>query len=341
MKKFWKFIAWLIGFLILAAVLAVGSGYLWSFRLNSEPLTFPSMVAVAPQGDLPLDQGMHVSLEFELPLCRKVEKAVLEPGEGCIVAGDVKIERGLWKWSRRVWRIEGELRALRPGEVIPGVLTFEISPAEKGEEPFVETAAVPGFTVLPLQLPPDARPALAGAVDFSGSGRHGTLWWWLLLIPAALLIWYWMRRRSGTERILPPWERALAALRRLGDDVAGGRISLETGFVRLTDLVRNYLEVRFALPASTRTTAEFLDELNDPASPLPPEQRPFLREFLEIADQVKFAKAPPDDAQLRNAMARAGELIASTRVREEDGSSENAAPGTGVKAEREEGVRHV
>ncbi len=314
MKKIFKIIVWIIGFLTVLAVAAVSSGYLWSFRLASETLTMQSMVTLTPAGDVPLGESVRYSIVLELPVCRKIEKAVAEPGVGCIAAGSPVIRRGAWKWSRQLWHIEGELRLLRPGEVIPGVLTVEASGKDGGAQ--VETAVIPGFTILPLQLPPDARPELAGAVDVS-SGRTNTLWF-LLLIPAGVLCWFIWHRRAAPERILPPWEQALAALRQLGDDLSCRRITPENGFLRLTDLVRNYLELRFSLPAPARTTAEFLEELNDPGSPLPAQQRPFLREFLEAADQVKFAKAPPDDALLHRAIARAGELIESTGIKEND-----------------------
>ena len=320
MKKTAKIIAWWIGGAAVLALAVFGSGYCWSLRSKEAPV-LPSMAVLTPQGDIALHQSVDVTLDFELPLWRRPEKAVIEAAPGSVAVGSPKIEGGLWKWSRRVWHVAGRLRPARPGEVMPGVLAVEFTPAEKGGEPAADTAEIPGFTVLPLKLAQDAHPELADAVGIPGGRRFGALWL-LLLIPAALLLWYRFGRRTATDRELPPWEKALAALRHLGDDIAGRRISLETGFIRLTDLVRNYLEARFALPASTRTTVEFLEELNDPAGPLPPEQRPFLREFLEAADLVKFAKAPADDLLLRNAMARAAELIDSTRAGEDGENGE-------------------
>ena len=110
----------------------------------------------------------------------------------------------------------------------------------------------------------------------------------------------------------------MLALHALRGELRDHRIPLETGFVRLTDLVRSYLETRFEIPASTRTTPEFLAELNSRTSPLPEAQRPFLRDFMTAADQVKFAKAPPSGELLDDALSRAEELVESTRIRPED-----------------------
>ena len=100
------------------------------------------------------------------------------------------------------------------------------------------------------------------------------------------------------------------------------RVLPEQGFVRLSDVVRDYIEERFQLPASRKTTSEFLEALSD-NNPLPEEQRPFLNDFLSAADQVKFAKAPPDTLLLNQAIDRAEKLISSTGKPEEEKEVKN------------------
>ena len=64
---------------------------------------------------------------------------------------------------------------------------------------------------------------------------------------------------------------------------------------------------------------EYLTENN----PLPEEQRPFLSDFLCTADQVKFAKAPPDMLLLNQAIDHAEKLVYSTGYTDEEKEDKN------------------
>ena len=95
-------------------------------------------------------------------------------------------------------------------------------------------------------------------------------------------------------------------------ELYNGEILPESAFIRLTDIVRNYLECRFALPASRRTTAEFMLEVSGEKSPLSERQRRFLHDFLTAADLIKFARLPSDTNAAENAAIRAEELVRET-----------------------------
>ena len=96
--------------------------------------------------------------------------------------------------------------------------------------------------------------------------------------------------------------------------------------------MRHYLEKRFHLPATRRTTAEFLGNLQNAASPLNGRSREFLHIFMQAADLVKFARAAADTAMLADAAARAEELVKSTIPAENapaaEGRDITAAPTT-------------
>ena len=81
---------------------------------------------------------------------------------------------------------------------------------------------------------------------------------------------------------------------------------------RLTDLVRGYLEQRFNIPATRRTTPEFLASLDRDDTVLDRDSRIFLREFMESADLVKFARLPAGEGMVENALDRAGALVRGT-----------------------------
>ena len=228
------------------------------------------------------------------------------------------MRRGAWRWSTQVWHVTAEVRPFRPGAVEPGALTVELDETSKNKGALLDVIVLPGFTAAPVKVEPGTELQLAGAAELGGKLDASGWYWLLLLIPAAAVIWFVWFRRGRAAGELPPWERALQALHSLRSGLASHEIPVEAGFARLTDLVRGYLEQRFEIPASTRTTPEFLADMDRGASPLPKEQRPFLQEFMTAADQVKFAKAPPDDRALNDALAKAEQLVESTRIRPED-----------------------
>ena len=99
------------------------------------------------------------------------------------------------------------------------------------------------------------------------------------------------------------------AVEALEEAVRARKIALPPAFVQLTEVVRRYLEERYALPARARTTDEFLDYLRRSDAHLPAPFRPFLDRFLRRADLVKFARQEPEEAPLLAAVEEARELV--------------------------------
>ena len=83
---------------------------------------------------------------------------------------------------------------------------------------------------------------------------------------------------------------------------------------QLTDIVRQYLEIRFALPASRLTTEEFLHNLEKADSPLSEKDRKFLKSFLVAADVIKFAGFPAEAEVFRQTLTQAEKLILETKI---------------------------
>jgi hypothetical protein len=144
----------------------------------------------------------------------------------------------------------------------------------------------------PFELPPEPFPwvgVLLGAL--------------VVLALAAGALWLAARRsreelaaKAGPPR--PPAHlealRELEAIRELG--------LLEEGRVaefadRVSDVLRDYLEARFELPAPERTTEEFLDEIAR-APVLDRDRKRFLADYLAQCDLVKFAAAEPGRREL-------------------------------------------
>jgi hypothetical protein len=136
-------------------------------------------------------------------------------------------------------------------------------------------------------------------------------------IAAALVAGVWirrvLRRRRGRPRPEPvpePHEWAFAELRRLrgSDLLERGEVGLF--YVRLTAVLRGYLERRYGFPALDMTTREILRQVRGLA--WEEEDRAAAARVLEEADLVKFARLEPSVRRGEAALESVGELVRRT-----------------------------
>jgi hypothetical protein len=137
----------------------------------------------------------------------------------------------------------------------------------------------------------------------------------LLVIAAAwVLRWYLKRPKAEKKEVLAPissWERAYARLDSLRAKGLMERAYLKPFYSELSDIIRQYLEERFAINAPEMTTEEFLGSLK--TSPvLNDSQQQLLKEFLLTCDMVKFAKFQPTQAEAQNSYNLARLLVDRT-----------------------------
>lgn len=133
--------------------------------------------------------------------------------------------------------------------------------------------------------------------DIEGAVRIG--WsplWWLLLIPVAAIFGCWLLKRLRAAKHAattagppprPPAEIAREALAEL--KATGVNLAAEPFTVRLTDILRSYIEAALEVPAREQTSEEFLEEIQRKPS-LPAILRERMPEFLSACDRVKFAR---------------------------------------------------
>lgn len=143
-------------------------------------------------------------------------------------------------------------------------------------------------------------------------------WWWVLMVLGAVAglggaVWWWKRRREQrlAPRPVPIHEAALAALDALLAEelLAEGRLKLF--YMRLSDVVRRYIEERFRLRAPEQTTEEFLQAMG--GSPeIRKDHQQLLRNFLQEADMVKFAEYLPGREATGRAVEAARRFIQQT-----------------------------
>ena len=144
------------------------------------------------------------------------------------------------------------------------------------------------------------------------------LWVIVLIIAAALiagLITIWLIKRPkgllASEPIIPPHITARHALADLKKD----KWVPEPFFVKLSLILRTYLEERFDLNAPESTTEELAEKLNHDTR-LTLKNQQTLRQFFTQADLVKFARAGAEQDVMRTAFSTVEQFVNQTTQEE-------------------------
>ena len=164
----------------------------------------------------------------------------------------------------------------------------------------------------------ELRPARAPLAELQGSWLE-RYWPWLVAgvvvlagAGAGLVVWL---RRSEERARLTAYDRAVARLDRLRRTGLPDTGAVDGWYVELSDIVRRYIEERFALRAPELTTEEFLLEAGRSAD-LGRSHRELLSDFLARCDRVKFARYSPEADESRDALGVAERFLAETRQTE-------------------------
>lgn len=138
-------------------------------------------------------------------------------------------------------------------------------------------------------------------------------WISLFLVGVAIVFAFSGRKKKVTEvtkeeKIRTLQEEALAKLDTLQSSI--GEISPEQFYVSLTQVFRSYIESYYGLPAEKMTTEEFFQKLK--GNPIINEQSTTaIKNFLESADQVKFARTSASQGECQQALIYAVKFIRS------------------------------
>lgn len=141
---------------------------------------------------------------------------------------------------------------------------------------------------------------------------------WLELLSCGLvglLLWLARRETKQMEWKESPQKRLervrQQALKTIGDlKQKPAKENFGAIYFVLTEAVRQFLEEKYQVPASTRTTPEFLQEMAiNPG--FSNEERQRFTKFLVSADKVKFALHQPTDSEWKESLHTAEEVVAS------------------------------
>jgi len=303
----------------LAALLAGLALLLWLGWRQSPP-TQAGTVTVLPAKPH-LGDPIVIELPLDLPWYRCPSAVSVKVPEGMAELGG--FERSLAGLGFGHWRcrVRVTLQAYELGPFAELTATIQLPPERNSGETAL-VVALPALTMAPrFTGETDARPEAAGTLSSALLRRYvprpAWVWWTAggaLLALAALIgwgWWYWRQVNSRPPELPKPWAVAGDALFALEQ-----RLPLEADvfFVALTDLVRRYLEAAFALPATERTTPEFLRELQREAGPLTAEQRLMLTDLLTAADRIKFGRGEATQEQMVAALRQARHFVTETAL---------------------------
>ena len=212
--------------------------------------------------------------------------------------------------------------------------------------PFVYVAGNDTFTsnALALKVMPVAVDSMATIHDYAGVAKPNTrIWdylpdfiveyWWIflivLLLAAALFVW--LRYIKGKKAIplvpkkkpVPPYEVAMQALNRLKSEKLCENGHEKEYYTRLTEILRIYLDKRFGINAMEMTSTQIMQQLrsNDDTKT----SAPVMKQILEMADFVKFAKVRPLPDDNQKAFTNAVTFVENTRPVEQP-AAENDNP---------------
>ena len=149
------------------------------------------------------------------------------------------------------------------------------------------------------------------------------------------IYWFVIRKRKEEEeeptyRTLPPQEEAMIRLQELDEKLLWQNNNVKEYYSELTEIVRNYIERELKIPALENTTDEILTYVKgfnkSEVIDVPKEIVQKLKELLQEADLVKFAKSKPLAPEIEEDRVDAEAIINNLKVKpvieettEEDG----------------------
>jgi len=192
-----------------------------------------------------------------------------------------------------------------------GTWAWTLLPLDEGRKSFVARWTLDGApAAAPAALLPVSTPKVGGDADIEDIkgpiAARRALWPWLLAALLGALAWEaWRRwrawRASRPETAAPPAppvapeetaERALAELAASGLWPRGEHAAY---YLKLTDILRVYLEARWGRPATAMTSAEVARLVKREHADLATSAA--VRDLLQRADLVKFARIKPAEAE--------------------------------------------
>jgi len=165
-----------------------------------------------------------------------------------------------------------------------------------------------------VQTPPASMPMPSPIPDQLPSGPHDIEeilpyvipWWQIALVVAGILglaaiiagIWYWYKNKKAVPEItiVDHWAELSEKIQHLKPDEALAQGQAKEFYFQLSLLLRSAIELATEVRATDMTFRELAPFL-DKKLPVSGEELHAIKEFLTIADMVKFADRPATEGE--------------------------------------------
>ncbi|WP_211166312.1 BatD family protein [Mucilaginibacter robiniae] len=146
------------------------------------------------------------------------------------------------------------------------------------------------------------------------------------------IIWYYKKRPKPEAIVIPEVKPqvpahliALSKLEELRNKKLWQTEQVKPYYIELTDIIREYIELRYNVKTNEKTTDEIFAGLRN--VDMEPVNRNRLQQILTLADLVKFAKAQPLPTENEESMDNAIAFVQSTQAVANSGRKGGAAHG--------------
>lgn len=140
----------------------------------------------------------------------------------------------------------------------------------------------------------------------------------LLLVALYFLYRQYRKKKEALLEEIPPFERALNALKALEGELPSKQEEFKLYYSKMTAVVRRYLEEEASIDALESTSEELLSKLelrkDAGALDLSVETLNSLKQVLQQADLVKFARSAPDRTSAIDDRNRVEQVVIDTKA---------------------------
>ena len=303
-------------FIIILTLASISAGLFW-YNWSQNAAATVSDIKIE-KTDLNIGEPTELLITVQTPWYRSVEKPIeLSSDTVASLANEITLTRSGFNLSGYTWEVKASLIAFEKGALKDLSMSIGLSPdREKKQKSLIVT--IPEITVTPSGFSKTSDVTFknnmnaADLLKFEKDSSPTSKTWLIPAIIAFILIIIavimFIKSNKSQVRILSPWEIARKSLAELKKELT---VNDEAFFVRLSDILRMYIERRFALPATEKTSEEFIQQLRTD-SILSKKQRLALERFLGTADLVKFAKMNSDEKQKNECLEMADSFVDET-----------------------------
>jgi hypothetical protein len=216
------------------------------------------------------------------------------------------------------WQREYRLAVTTSGSLTVPALTVQVQEGDTTQPLTTDPLLITVTALVPADADMSAVKDIAPPVPLIRRGLPP--WVWIVgsgLVSAGLLagVWWWYRQRQRAAAVpllqRPAHLLALAALEHLQRQDLIGQECIEEFYVRVSTILRRYIEWRFGLRAPEQTTEEFLVAALATGG-LIVAHRDLLEAFLQHCDLVKFARYRPTPDAMEDTFESAKTFVEHT-----------------------------